>query len=132
MFANTSLCVLNFAFPDICIVIAGPVPVPTPFPNFAVSTTHIPSQTIVIIGGGLAENLLTQGTLSQGDNAGLGLGVASGMVMGPDRYLLGSFKVMVGGIFVTRLTSLTGQNGLSPNMIGLSITPSQITVLVLS
>ena len=42
MFANTSLCVLNFAFPDICIVIAGPVPVPTPFPNFAVSTTHIP------------------------------------------------------------------------------------------
>ena len=131
MFANTSLCVLNFSFPDVCLVPTPAGPIPTPFPNFACSATHIPSQMTVIIGGGLAENLLTQGTLSQGDEAGLALGVVSHMLMGPDRYLLGSFKVMFGCCFASRLTSLTGQNGMLSNMVGLSITPSQIRVLVL-
>lgn len=132
MFASTSLGGLNFAFPDICNVITPLGPVPVPFPNLAVSFTHIPSQFTVIIGGGLAENLLTQGTLSQGDNAGLGLGIASGMVMGPDRNYLGSFKVMFGGAFATRLTSLSGQNGFMPNVVGMLVTPSQVTVLLLA
>lgn len=43
MFANNNLGVLNFGFPDVCLVPAGPVPVPTPFPNLAFSSTHIPS-----------------------------------------------------------------------------------------
>ncbi len=131
MFANTSLCVLNFAFPDVCQVPTPAGPVPTPFPNFALSITHIPSQFVVVIGGGLAENLLTQGTISNGDEPGVALGVVSGTVMGPDRYFLGSFKVIIGCAFVTRLTSLTGQNGLIGNMVGMSITPSQICVIVL-
>lgn len=131
MFANTSLCVLNFAFPDVCMVPTPVGPVPLPFPNFALSTLHIPSQVTVIIGGGLAENLLTQGTLSQGDDPGVAMGVISGTVMGPDRYLLGSFKVIIGCAPASRLTSLTGQNGMVGNMVGLSITPSQICVLVL-
>ena len=131
MFANTSLCVLNFGFPDVCLVPTPAGPIPTPFPNFAISITHIPSQFAVIIGGGLAENLLTQGTISNGDEAGLAMGIVSHVVMGPDRYVLGSFKVCFGAAFATRLTSLTTANGLVGNIVGLSITPSQACVLVL-
>ena len=128
MFANTSLAVLNFAFPDVCLT-PMPVPVPIPYPNFAMSTTHIPGQFTTIIGGGIAENLLTQGTISMGDQGGVNLGVASGMLMGPDRYVLGSFKTLIGPAFASRLTSMTMQN--STNMVGLSITPSQVTTIIL-
>lgn len=131
MFANTSLCVLNFAFPDVCQVPTPAGPIPTPFPNFACSALHIPSQFVVIILAGLGETLLTQGTLSQGDTPGVALGVVSGTVMGPDRYYLGSFKVIFGCAPAARLTSLTGQNGAIGNMVGMSITPSQVCVLVL-
>ena len=132
MFANTSLCVVNLAFPDVCNV---PMPaglVPTPLINIALSCSHIPAQFVVIICGGLAENLLTQGTISSGDEAGLALGVVSGLILGPDRAFLGSFKVITGCAFATRLTSPTLQNGLQPNAVGISLTPSQFCVLVLS
>jgi hypothetical protein len=130
MFANTNLCVLNFGFPDVCEVPTPVGPIPLPFPNFAISITHIPSQFCVIIGGGLAENLVTEGTISNGDEAGLAMGIVSHDIMGPDRYVLGSFKVCMGGIFATRLTSLTLAN--LSNIIGLSITPSQVCVMVLA
>ena len=131
MFANTILCVLNFAFPDVCKTPTPAGPLPLPYPNFAISILHIPSQASVIIGGGLAENLVTQGTISQGDDTGLLGGVVSSTDMGPDRYILGSFKVCFGGVFATRLTSVTTANGMIGNMIGMSITPSQVCVLVL-
>lgn len=130
MFANTNLGVMNFAFPDVCMIPTPVGPVPVPFPNIAISVTHIPAVFNVIFGGGLAENLLTPGTLSNGDNAGVAMGVASGTVMGPDRYMMGSFKTMVGPAFATRLTSMTIQN--STNMVGMSVTPSQAKVLILA
>lgn len=129
MFANIIMAVLNFAFPDVCLV-PSPEPVPVPFPNFALSGMHIPSQFNVIIGGGLAENLLTQGTISQGDDAGVLLGVVSHDVMGPDRYILGSFNVFVGTAPVSRLTSVTTAN--LANTIGMTIVPSQFVVMVMS
>lgn len=132
MFANTSLCVMNLAFPDVCNVPTPAGPIPTPLVNIALSCSHIPTQFNVIIGGGLAENLLTQGTLSSGDEAGLGLGLLSALIKAPDRAFLGSFKVITGCAFATRLTSPTLQNGLLPNAAGLSLTPSQFCVLVLS
>lgn len=131
MFANTMLCVVNFGFPDVCEVPTPAGPIPVPFPNFAISITHIPSQTQVVIGGGLAENLLTQGTISNGDEAGIAMGIVSHVVMGPDRYVMGSLKVCIGGVFATRLTSLTTANGMVGNIVGLSITPSQVCVMVL-
>lgn len=131
MFANTILCVINFAFPDVCLVPTLVGPVPVPFPNIVVTISHIPSQASVIIGGGLAENLVTQGTLSSGDELGINLGVVSGMEIGPDRYLMGSFKVAMGGVFASRMTSVVGQNGMIGNAIGISITPSQVCVMVL-
>lgn len=129
MFGNICMAVLNFAFPDVCMVPTPVGPIPLPFPNFAISITHIPSQFTVILQCGLAENLLTMGTISNGDDVGVSLGVASGMFIGPDRQFLGSFKVFMGGIPATRLTTLTGQNGLSPNMIGASLTPSQFCAM---
>lgn len=132
MFANTNLGVLNFGFPDVCIVPAGPAQIPTPFPNIAMSSTHIPSVFNVIFGGGLAENLLTNGTISNGDQAGVATGVISHLIVGPDRPMLGSFKTMIGAVFGTRLTTLTGQNGMLPNTVGVSLTPAQVRVILLS
>lgn len=131
MFANINLGVLNFAFPDVCLVPTPVGPVPIPFPNIVFTVSHIPSQFSVIIGGGIAENLVTQGTISNGDEPGVNLGVVSGMEIGPDRYLMGSFKVAMGGVFATRLSSMVGQNGMIGNAIGMSITPAQVCVLVL-
>lgn len=132
MFANNNLGCTNFAFPDVCktpIPPAGPVPIP--YPNIALSSTHVPSCTNIIIGGGMAENLMTEGTLSNGDQAGVAGGVVSGLMMGPDKYLMGSTKVFLGGAPAARLTSSTGQNGSSPNAMGTTITPAQTSVLLL-
>lgn len=125
MFVNNNLGVLNLGFPDVCMV--GPVPVPQVNLDFSVS--NVPTVFNVILGGGLAENLLTIGALSGGD---AGVGVASGMCMGPKRSLLGSFKVALGCVFASRLTSINGQNGLLPNCVGISLTPGQFKVIYLS
>ncbi|MDR3497236.1 MAG: DUF4150 domain-containing protein [Ancalomicrobiaceae bacterium] len=128
MFANTNLGVMNFAFPDVCLTPIV-VPVPIPYPNFALSFTHIPSQFNVLIGGGLAENIATSGTISMGDNAGVNLGVMSGLEMGPDRPIMGSTNAFIGGPPATKLTSPMMQNG--TNAFGMSLTPSQVTVILL-
>jgi hypothetical protein len=131
MFANTNLGVMNLAFPDVCLTPSPIGPLPIPYPNIALSFAHVPSQFCVMIDCGLAENLLTEGTISMGDEPGVGGGILSGIFMGPDRALLGSFKVLMGGMFGTRLTSLTGQNGFIPNAPGMSLTPAQFRVLLL-
>jgi len=132
MFANNNLCVLNCSFLDVCLVPAFPVPIPTPFPNLAFSSTHIPSVFNVIVGGGLVENLITMGTLSLGDEIGVLLGLISHFMDGPDRGFFGSLKTLMGGIFGTRLTTITGQNGMLPNTVGMSMTPGQVRVILLS
>lgn len=131
MFANNNLCVMNFSFPDVCNLPTPVGPVPLPLVNIAMSATHVPSVFNILMGPGLAENLLTMGTVSNGDQVGVAMGVASGMIIGPDRYMLGSFKCFIGCAPAARLTSLTGQNGMMPNMVGLSITPGQVSVLLL-
>jgi hypothetical protein len=125
MFVNVNTGVMNLGFPDVCLV--GPVPVPQV--NIGLSVANIPTVFNVIMGGGLTENLLTIAPLSLGD---VGVGVASGMCMGPKRSLLGSFKVMVSCMFTSRLTSINGQNGLLPNAVGISLTPAQFKVIHLS
>jgi hypothetical protein len=58
-------------------------------------------------------------------------GVASQMVMGPDRHLMGSFSVLLQGMPATKMTSMTGQNGMSLNVPGATLVPSQFKVLIL-
>lgn len=130
MFANTSMGVMNMATPDACKT--PPLAIPVPYPNIALSTMHVPNVLNVTIGGGTAENLLTAGTISNGDDAGVMGGVVSSVFIGPDASTLGSTKVMMGPAFATHLTGMTAQNGKSPNAVGASLTPAQTCVMILT
>lgn len=126
MFANVNIAVVNFSVPDVCTTLAGPAPLV----NIAISCSHIPAVFNVIVGGGLAENLLLTGTVSSGDEAGTGLGVVVPSVKGPDRPILGSVKVFIGTAPATRLTSPGIQN--ASNCLGFSASPSQFQVMILT
>lgn len=128
MFANCQLFGLDLAFPDVCLT--PPVPVPIPYPNVALGPTAIPSQPKVLILCTPQHNMLTVTPLTNGDNAGVALGVASGTVMGPSRHLTASFTVIIVGAPATKMTSLSLQN--STNMVGCRIVPSQPKVILLA
>lgn len=132
MFANTQMMGQDFGFPDVCLTPAppAPAPVPIPYPNIAMGPTAIPNVPTVLFMGAPAHNLATTIPLTNGDNAGIATGVASGMVMGPSRHLTGAFTVLVKGMPATRLTSVSLQN--STNAPGCRIVPSQTKVLLLA
>ena len=129
MFANTQMIGLNFAFPDVCLT-PMPVPTPVPYPNLSLQPMGVPAVYNVLFGGTPAHNMSTVIPLSNGDNAGVNLGVASGMVMGPTRFMTGAFTVLLRGMPATRMTSMTLQN--STNCPGLTLAPSQVKVLLLA
>ena len=130
MFANSQMGGMNLGFPDVCITPVGPVPVPIPYPNIATGMMGVPVTYNVLMGGTPTHNMMTIIPLTNGDNAGVAIGVASGTVMGPSRALTGAFTVLVGGAPVTRMTSMNLQN--STNCPGVSLIPSQLKVLVLA
>lgn len=130
MFANTQMGGLNFAIPDVCLTPTPAGPVPIPYPNFALGPMGVPAAYNVLFGGAPAHNLSTVIPLTNGDNPGVAMGVASGTVMGPSRHLTAAFTVLVDGIPATRLTSVSLQN--STNIPGMAIVPSQVQVLLLA
>jgi hypothetical protein len=132
MFANCQMGGMNFAFPDVCLT-PVPMPVPIPYPNFALGMTANPATACkkIYLSCMPAHNLMTMIPLSLGDNAGVNTGVASGMVMGPSRHLMGCVGVIYEGTPATKMTSPTGQNGLSLNAPGLTIVPAQFKVLIM-
>lgn len=131
MFANTQMGGTDMAFPDVCLTPAPPAPpVPIPYPNIATRPMGVPAVYKVLWGGAPAHNLSTVIPISNGDNAGLAMGVASGLVMGPSRCLTGAFTVLVGGMPASRMTSTTLQN--STNAPGVAMVPSQVKVLLLA
>jgi len=136
MFVNTQMLGLNNAMPDVCLTPvpspAGPIPTPMPYPNIALPMTAIPSQVKVLILAMPAHNMMTVIPMSNGDNAGVMMNPVSGMVMGPCKHLKGSIKVMYGGLPVTRMLDPTGQNGMSPGAMGMSMVPSQPKVMVMA
>jgi hypothetical protein len=77
-----------------------------------------------------AHTMATTIPLTNGDNAGVNMGVASGTVMGPSRHLTAAFTVLSMGIPTTRLTSMALQN--STNCPGVRVVPSQVKVLLLA
>jgi hypothetical protein len=129
MFANTQMMGMDMGFPDVCLT-PMPAPVPVPYPNIAMGPMGVPAAYKVLMMGTPAHNMSTVVPLTNGDNAGVAMGVASGMVMGPSRHLTASFTVLVGGMPATRLTSMSLQN--STNCPGMRIVPSQVKVLILS
>jgi hypothetical protein len=130
MFANCQMGGMDMAFPDVCLTPAVPAPLPIPYPNVAEGSTAVPSQFTTIIGVGPMHTMATVTPITNGDNAGVATGVASGTVMGPSRHLTASFKTLVGGVPATRLTSMTIQN--NTNVPGCRIVPSQPKVIVLA
>jgi hypothetical protein len=136
MFVNTQMAGINMAMPDVCLTPipspVGPIPTPIPYPNIALPMTAIPSQVKVLILAMPAHNLMTITPMSNGDNAGLMMNPMSGMVMGPCKHLMGSVKVMFGGMPVTKMLNPTGQNGIMPGAFGISLAPSQLKVMVMA
>ena len=120
---------VNFAFPDVCLT-PVPVPTPVPYPNFALTPVSIPTAFNVFTVCAPQLNMLASAVMSLGDNTGVGMGVASGLVAGPERYILGCFTTLISGGPAVNLTKMTIQN--STNMVGLNCVPSQPRVLVLS
>lgn len=132
MFAKTQMTAQSLAFPDVCLtpVPPAPSPVPVPYPNIAVSSMAIPNVLNFLICGMPVHNLGTTTPMTNGDNAGIATGVASGTVMGPQRNLTGAFTCLIKGMPATRLTSVSLQN--STNAPGATISPSQTRVLILA
>lgn len=130
MFANTQMMGMDMGFPDVCLTPSPAGPVPIPYPNIAMGPTAIPSQPKVLIMCMPVHNMGTTIPMTNGDNAGVATGVASGTVMGPSRHLTAAFTTLVVGMPATRMTSMSLQN--STNCPGARIVPSQVKVLVLS
>ena len=128
MFANTQMMGMSLHFPDVCLT-PTPAPVPIPYPNIEMGPTAVPNVFNVLIMCAPAHNMLTTTPLTNGDNAGINMGVASGLVMGPSRHLTAMFTLLVGGAPATRMTSVSLQN--STNCPGMRLVPSQVKVLLL-
>jgi hypothetical protein len=132
MLAKTSAGGLCTAFPDVCLTPAppAPAPIPIPYPNIGADPTNVGFVPNVLMTCAPAHNMGTQPPMTNGDNAGVGTGVASGTVMGPARTITAAFTVLVGGMPLARLTSVTIQN--NTNAPGAKVVPSVTNVLVLA
>lgn len=130
MFANTQMMGIDIAFPDVCRTPTPAGPIPIPYPNVALGPMAVSAVYKVLFMGMPAHNMASTVVISNGDNAGLALGLVSGSVMGPSRHLTGAFTTLIGGLPATRLTSMSLQN--RTNCIGARVVPSQLKVLILS
>lgn len=132
MFQNTFFPAIHFAFPDVC---RTPTPlgiVPIPYPNIALTSTSVPTVFNQFIQAMPIHNLMTMAYISNGDNPGVLGGVVSGAVMGTERHLIGSVKVFSSAMPVVKMLLPTQQNGPTGNIVGATITPSQVKVMVLT
>lgn len=134
MFQLTMCEGLNFGFPDVCLTPTPVGPIPIPYPNISMSTVALPPTVNlnILVDGTPTLNMASEIPISIGDEPGVNLGVMSGMVMGPTEFILGSETLMLEGVPAVKLTSLTAQNGELMNAPGMSLTPSQVTMIVLS
>jgi len=132
MFANTQMFALNMGFPDVCNTFVGVASVPIPYPNMSFTSTSIPNIFNQFITCMPIHNQMTQTPTSTGDEPGTLLGVASGLIKGPTQTMLGSVKIFRTVMPAAKMLSLTGQNGMSLNIPGSTLSPSQVKVLYLS
>ena len=130
MFGNSQMMGLDTGFPDVCLTPTPAGPVPIPYPNLATGPMGVPAAYTVMFMCTPAHNMGTVVPMTNGDNAGVATGVASGIVMGPSRHLTASFTTLVGCLPATRLTSMSLQN--STNCPGARVVPSQVKVTILA
>jgi len=131
MFQNTMGGGMNLGFPDVCLTPSPVGPVPIPYPNMSMGpTTVAPTTALTVLTDFMPScNLMSMTATSVGDSTGVAMGVASGMIMGPTHNVLGSFTVLKQGVPASRMTTVTMQN--NTNCPGISLVPSQVTVLTL-
>lgn len=128
VFVSTNMGGMDTAAPDTCLVpAAAGAPVPTPLPNMAPTPTTIPTQFKALIMCLPAHNMASMKPLTSGDEPGVQMGVASGMIKGPSRNLLGSTNYFPGCMPATKMLMPTLQN--NTNAPGASLVPSQLKVL---
>lgn len=123
----------DMGFPDVCNTPVPPAVVPVPYPNISMTSTATPACYTILVDCMPALNQMSQNMLSNGDEAGLSLGMATARIMGSAEYMVGCFTILAGGAPAQRMTSVTGQNcmGVMPNAPGMCVAPSQITTLTL-
>jgi len=115
---------------DVCKTPMPPAgePVPIPYPNIAMTMTGEPAAETILIEGAPALNLGSEMLPTQGDEAGIELGIVSELIMGAGIFVHGSDTVMLEGLPSVRLTDPTLHN--EANCEGTVLVPSQETVLV--
>lgn len=131
MFNNSQMGGTNTAFPDVCKTPTPAGPIPLPYPNISEGMTAIPTQFSVLYEFMPGHNYVTETPLSQGDDAGVAGGAVSQMDMSTSKQLLCSTGVLISVMPATRMTDMTGQNGVMPNSVGATLVPAQVKVLTL-
>lgn len=131
MFAVTKENGQCMGMPDTCLTPAPPAPpVPTPYPNIAMPMMGNPATVKLLVHGMPALTKASKIPLSNGDQAGVSGGVASGKVMGEAEFVMSSQAVKFEGNFAVRLGDTTKQNG--GNTVGNVLAPSQPVVMIMS
>jgi hypothetical protein len=130
MLAKTQAGGMCLGFPDVCLTPTPAGPVPIPYPNLALHPTNVVFVPNVLVTCAPGHNMMTITPMTNGDNAGVNMGVASGTVMAPGRNITAAFTVILGCAPMTRMTSASMQN--STNDPGCAIVPSVTNVLVMA
>ncbi len=130
-FWNANAGGMNLGCMDVCKTPIGPIPVPIPYANIVMLCTAVPSQYHVFALNLPVHNLCTVMPMTMGDSPGVLMGVMSGLVMGPAGAMMGSSNVFVCGSPVAKFGMPAKQNGLCPNVIGITVTPSQVKVMAM-
>ncbi|MFA5904560.1 MAG: DUF4150 domain-containing protein [Desulfobacula sp.] len=135
MFANCSLAGQDMGMPDVCKTPAppSPSPIPVPYPNIAQLLMALPPTTCfkVLISFMPTHNLMTTIPMSNGDEPGVLGGIVSNTIMGPARNIMGSTKVLYGGLPATRMLDPAMQNLINVPS-GRTLVPSQFKVMIMS
>jgi hypothetical protein len=118
--------------PDVCLVPAPPAPpIPTPFPNLGQFAMAVLTTIKVLVMNMPALTQSSKIPMSMGDEAGVGGGVMSGMIMGPIAFRTASTKVKFEGQGALLLTAMSAHNGANANMpAGLVMAAAQAKVIV--
>ncbi len=133
MFMLTMGAGMDMGFPDVCNTPMVEGTITIPYPNISMTATDTPAAYNVLVDCMPAINQLSMGQVSNGDEVGMLGGIASARFDGESVYMVGCFTILVDGVPAQRMTSVTGQNamGVMPNAPGMSLMPSQVTVLTL-
>lgn len=127
MLTTTAMVGMSIGTPDVCMT--PPLAIPAPFPNIASNAMVVPTYFTVMINGMPELNIGAMHAITSGDEAGVMGGVASGMIIGTARPLMGSTTYFVGGMPSWRLTAPTLHN--LANAPGVTSVPGQTVKIVI-